>query len=397
MLYYKEMFPLPIKSGTDVDAFNQIRMLSQHYNIHLVSLGLQEISEYDKTKILRYVDELTIIQPLNKRNTLYRVAFSAFYKIKSFLTGIPASVYYAQTSPIRSTIRSLAKRKEFHTALFAYWNSVQLAEELPGSVYKIAYLLDAEFMASARAAEIAQNPRERRRLLKLSKAVKDYEATAYANVDRIITISLYEKDLYKELVPNADVVSVPIVIDTTKFFPVNSRRSLSVMMLGNYLHGPNVDSVKFMLSQIWPLVINEVPGARLEIVGLNSDLLKNDVEGVEGARVVGAVEDLNECMATMGVFAAPMTSGTGVKVKILEAMAAGLPVVTTSLGAEALSAVHGKEIAVNDKPEEIANALVRLLLCPDDAKSLGHRGRNFVLRNHSAESVKHLSKKQYRA
>jgi polysaccharide biosynthesis protein PslH len=160
---------------------------------------------------------------------------------------------------------------------------------------------------------------------------------------------------------------VPNVMDAG---PFDSFRSLPrprpmVVFVANLLSAPNVEAARFLCGRIWPLIRRAVPDAELCLVGCEppADLLALD--GVHGIHVAGAVADVRPYLAQAAVAVAPLLVGGGTRLKVLEAFAAGIPVVATTIGAEGIRARHGRDILIADDPAGFAQGCVDLLRNPE--------------------------------
>ena len=162
----------------------------------------------------------------------------------------------------------------------------------------------------------------------------------------------------------------------------------TILFLGALHRKLNVEAVLWFARQVLPMVRRGVPDALFVVAGANPpDTLKElDSEG-EGIRVVGPVETVEPAYVAATVFAAPILEGGGIIVKILDAMAAGVPVVTTSFGNEGICAEPGGDILVADDPEVFARGVVRLLSDLEENRRMGESGREFVRRRFGKEAV----------
>ncbi len=148
--------------------------------------------------------------------------------------------------------------------------------------------------------------------------------------------------------------------------------------LGSLDWRPNLEAVTWFLESVWPIVRRAVPRARFHVGGSNPPA---DLAGrlrTEGVRFLGRVPDARDFLASGAAMVVPLRSGGGMRVKILEAMALGVPVVSSHLGATGIGALDGTEILLADGPEALAAACVSLLLEQDRAVAIGRAGRRRV-------------------
>jgi glycosyltransferase involved in cell wall biosynthesis len=150
----------------------------------------------------------------------------------------------------------------------------------------------------------------------------------------------------------------------------------------------NIQYLRYLAEKVWPRVRREIPDAKLHVVGGGLPAREQEaLSGIPGVRLTGFVEDLESEYKSASVFAAPILAGGGIIVKILDAMAAGVPVVTTSFGNEVIRAESGKDILVADSPEGFSRALVTLLKDPELRNALAERGQRHLAANFSEESL----------
>jgi glycosyltransferase involved in cell wall biosynthesis len=152
----------------------------------------------------------------------------------------------------------------------------------------------------------------------------------------------------------------------------------SFIFVANFRHYPNVDAMIYFCGQVLPLVRENAPSVRLYIVGVDPPPEVQRLEKLRGVTVVGHVGDVRAWIASSSVYVAPIVSGRGVRIKILEAWAMGRPVVSTRLGCLGLNAVHGKNVFLTDTPQEFASSIVLLLGHPELGSELGNNARMTV-------------------
>lgn len=220
-------------------------------------------------------------------------------------------------------------------------------------------------------------------LLDAAKAMKARELKLIGDVDCTIVLSDVEEDILKVETPDADVVVFPYmtpVMGTRAGF--SDRRD--VMFLGGYRHPPNVDSALFLAHKVWPLVRERLPVARLVLVGANAPQEVKDLAS-EDIIVAGQVDDLRPCFDRARVFAAAIRYGAGIKGKVATAMSYGVPVVATTIAAEGMFLVDGRDVRIADDPQEIARAIVDLYENPVEWARYSANGMAFVAENNSMD------------
>lgn len=164
------------------------------------------------------------------------------------------------------------------------------------------------------------------------------------------------------------------------------RSSGILLFTGTMEWEPNVDAAEWMATEILPRVRVRVPRARLRIVGRNPTARVRELGGIAGVEVVGAVDSVWPELASASVALAPIRMGSGTRIKILEAAAAAVPVVSTTMGAEGLGMAEGREILRADRADEFAEACVRLLHAPREAEAMGLAARAWRERTHGSEA-----------
>lgn len=160
-----------------------------------------------------------------------------------------------------------------------------------------------------------------------------------------------EKTGYVSLIPNV----VPSVTRTDKI------RDPELLFIGCYAWPPNVDGMLWFTDNVWPLIINKKSDTKLMVVGSQPTDEINNLANIEGIVVTGRVPETEPYLDSAAVSIAPLRYGGGMKGKVNEALAHGLPVVSTSIGAQGFDIKNGEEMFVADEPEEFANAVLTLL------------------------------------
>lgn len=228
----------------------------------------------------------------------------------------------------------------------------------------------------------------------LSKLAADYrvaedtrrrELATYAAADVVLTVTEDEAKVLAHELPGLPIHVIPNIHD----IPFQARSETpfpSLLFIGAFTHEPNVDGVLWFVREAWPSVHQAFPAARLRVVG-GWPPAEIQALAKDGIEVLGFVPDTLPYLMESWVSVAPLRFGAGMKGKVGEAMAAGVPVLTTSFGAEGFGLTPGEHLLVADDPKAFADAVITLFNDRALRLALGEAGRTFIQRNYSFEAV----------
>jgi len=230
------------------------------------------------------------------------------------------------------------------------------------------------------------------------RLVRAAEKRIMARFDRIFTLSEFDLRYLRALSPSLPAVAIPIPAGLDLKPTSYQRTPGRLLFLASYKYRPeNVEAALWFHRRVLPLVRAAIPGARFVIAGFGPpESLTRLAEEDPGTEVTGFVDDTDELYKSAAVFVAPILTGGGIIVKVLDALAAGAPVVTTSYGNEGVAARHGEELLVADSPTAFADAVIALLSDQDAAGRLAANGQAFVAREFSLEAVLDRLERAYR-
>jgi glycosyltransferase involved in cell wall biosynthesis len=222
----------------------------------------------------------------------------------------------------------------------------------------------------------------RRALLRAdAQRIRRFETSEYRDFDRVVVSNEGDLGELREKDPTLPFTIIPIGFDASAYAPnpdapVDRNR---IIFHGAMDYAPNVRAVEFLARRVLPLVRARWPDAHLVIVGRDPAPRVLELEALEGVHVTGGVDDMRAWLTGSRVWAGPFLDGTGIKTKLLEAMATDLPCVVTPLGHRGLDDVcSGEQLLVGSTAEELAGHLVRVLEDDELARTIGRTGGDYV-------------------
>jgi len=184
------------------------------------------------------------------------------------------------------------------------------------------------------------------------------------------------------------VTKIPNAVKIPESQPITMAQTM--LFLGSYNHKPNIDAAEFLIRKIWPLVHRALPTATLIIAGFPPDRIPSYSAGIQGVRFTGFVEDLDGLYRQSRVVCAPILSGSGTRVKIIEAAAYSRPIVSTRIGAEGIEIQDGEGILLRDDPKSFAKACIRLLNDDEICEQMGAAARAAVVNKYDRIKIKRI-------
>ena len=220
------------------------------------------------------------------------------------------------------------------------------------------------------------------------RKMRRFEAKAGRDFDAVVAVSDRDKQTFQADYGWDHVHTIDTAVDLD-YFQRNGteERPDQIMFLGAMDWLPNEDCAEYFVREVWPIVRNKRPNVTFQIVGRNPTPLVRQLNSATGVEVVGTVPDVRPYLAESSVVVVPLRIGGGTRIKIFEAMAMGKTVVSTTLGAEGLNVTSGHDIEIADTPNELADAVLRLLDSPDLRTTIGANARELVEQHYSAEKI----------
>ena len=215
--------------------------------------------------------------------------------------------------------------------------------------------------------------------------LRNFEFAMYGNADKVIVLTPQEREGLLDYAPDLDIEVVPHGTDTEIFIPTQEPPSEEALaFLGNYLHDPNHDAIMYFIKSMWGPIKNRFPGIKLYVIGRGptQDIL-NAAQKDKYIIVTGQVDDVRDYLRKATLFVAPIRLGKGFRGKILEAMAMGIPVITTPLGAEGIEYTDMENMVIAEKADLFISKVIDLLNNKSLQQKIGGKGRALVVNKYS--------------
>lgn len=237
-----------------------------------------------------------------------------------------------------------------------------------------------------RLANVEKKSAKKVYLKHLSKKLKKYEKYILNEVDGIAAISFDDSSRYEKLNCKIPLITVPFGIDLAKYkMDLNAAvAQIDFFHIGAMNWSPNVEGVNWFLDDILPLIKND--DFKLHLAGID---MPSYLMNLNDSKVVnhGEVASANEFINRHHVMIVPLLSGSGMRIKIIEAMALGKTVITTSVGAEGIEAVDGENILIADTPGAFKEKIEHLIKFPEKAREIGEKARSLVVAKYDTELI----------
>jgi GT2 family glycosyltransferase/glycosyltransferase involved in cell wall biosynthesis len=360
---------LPPVHGGGVFMYQTLRELARWCDVHVVAL-------------LDYAWQV----PLNEEMRQFLASAEFLVRLPGRTAGGASILPHAVREFANEDLDWLIHRQLFtrnaHVLQLEYTPLSQYA----GAYHRIASILfehDVHFQSIARGLEhtVGMGAKAKSRFEYL-RALR-FEMRALARCDRVQLCTRENREFLESFEPSLAPKlqeGLRAGIDTSRYtFQPSGREPFTMLFLGSFRHGPNLTALDWFARKALPEIVKREPRARLLAVGSDPPPKHTYADYPSAVEMVGYVEDIREPLARCAVFVCPILSGSGVRVKLLEAFAAGIPVVSTRIGAEGLARKEGEFCWLADDPHDFADRVLRVFANAAEAEEMAARARAHVI------------------
>jgi glycosyltransferase involved in cell wall biosynthesis len=362
LVWLSHFIPFPPRGGSRQRSFNLIRHISAKYETHLVALNMQgetqeRAAEY-ASELRKYCAEVEIWDPP------YRWRGARWWA-QLMLSPLYHHPYGSRAlwSP------ELSRRWEGflakHPGALVHFDSIDLALYFPpvAGFRKVLNHHNCESAMAERRAAKEPNPLKRAYLRGQARKLRRLEQETCHQFDVNLTVSELDTQTLQARNPGAHCHVVENGTDTEYFHPSESAPEPNTLIFAGSLDWyPNVAGLQYFIREIWPIFKQKCPGIRLFLAGRNpTPAVVQLAQSDPAIELIADPEDIRPWIWRASVFICPIIDGGGTRLKILDALAMGKPVVSTTVGCEGLRVNHGEQVMVADALEDFASQVLRLL------------------------------------
>ncbi len=373
-----EELPYPANSGKRIRTLNLTQRLARRHRLTYVCHRNADAAEAKQAAA--YFAEQGIRTIVVDRAVPPRCGLRFYFRLAANLfSPLPYSVASHRSRALRRALRRLAATDPVDLWHCEWTPYLEALRGLAGPRVVVAH--NVESVLWRRYAEAEVHPLRRWYICRQWHKYERFERRALASVDRTIAVSDLDADRLREDfgVPQVEVVENGV--DTAHFRPrCTPRDPARLLFLGSLDWRPNLDGVSQLLDHVFPVLQSHLPQASLWLVGRNPpEWLRQRVAVTPGVELHADVADVVPFLGSCGLMVVPLRIGGGSRLKILEALACGTPVVSTRIGAEGLSLQPGQHLGVVEEVNDLVPALAAAIQDPLAAQQQAQRGREVVL------------------
>ena len=381
ILFLSPTVPFPLTDGGRIRVFNLLKQIAKKSDVTLLALETQA-TDADGIAELRQLGIRVHLVP--NAPTLPRVSFGTL--VKAFLRRQPITVARYDLPAYRQKFRALIADQTFDLIHYEMFHTAQFRTEtnLPG-------VLSQQNVDSAiwrRLCSETVNPFYKFTYWTQQLAFQRYERVLSPKFDAVTCTSDIDAAVFQHHCAEDAIKIIPNGVDVTHYVPdFTTEAPAHLIYIGSMDWYPNEDAVAFFADEVLPRIQEKVPDVAFSIVGGNPSVRVQKLAERDGVVVTGRVPEIKPYFAEATVFVVPLRIGSGTRLKILEALAMGKAIVSTTVGAEGLELRDGEEIFIADEPIAFADAITRLLTDSQLRRRIGENGRARVERDYDWQSI----------
>lgn len=370
ILFLTNLLPYPGKSGGTQTTLKKLdNFIKEGFAVTFVFMKTKDTAEDVFNDFLSlYSHKCHIYYEINSNNVR-----SVGSLAKSFFKGIPLNIYRNKSVFLASTVNKLVNENNYD---IIFCDHLEMFQYVPQNVYSKTIMLEhnAEYMIWRRYAKQVKNPILKTGIFFESSRMKKYELRACKKVRFIIIapsdkkyVATKDEDKFIDTYHPANDFMLQLPL------PESNDNNLNLLFIGTMSWVANYQGVFWFIDNVLPHIVKKVPNTIFHVIGK----FKGETPKLDNKNVIlhGFVDDIEPYYKDANIFVCPLLFGAGIKIKVLDALYRGVPLVTTSVGAESLSLISGEHCFIDDNPEKMAEDIVNLYKNKDLALQFANKSR----------------------
>lgn len=387
LLIIKPVLPYPPDQGTKVVTFGLLQSLHEEYDITVLAKLCDRREEPHVRELERWCERVVAILAPNRKSVFHRLFYKIAYNVKSFITRRSLRSLYDCPGVFERAAARLAA-EPFDLVIVEYWQLHRLLRYFPPE-RAVLFTHDIDMLVNREISLLERNLFRKLAAVRRWMVERQQELYAYKNSRNILTLTERDSKAVKLVAAPGTMVDVmPFGVDTDYFTPPGIERNRGeILFLGAMAAPFNRDALNFLITKIYPH-LDDIEGLSFTIVGghLPKELeyfsLQSEVE------IVGRVRDVRPYLYRADCMIVPLRFSGGLRIRILEAMAAELPVLCTSSAIAGMPFQPDTDYLLANEPGEFAEQLGRFMRDPEMGARLAEHARESLLANYSREAQK---------
>jgi polysaccharide biosynthesis protein PslH len=367
ILFITENIPYPLDSGGRIRSFHMLRALASKHDVTLLTSSNTPATIACLALFRSFCADVRVAHIKSPG-----ITYQTFLLANAVRFRRPFLLFRHYHTTLAKLICHVVQGRHFHAVHYDHLDSTIYSRFIPHAMHS---LLDEHNIVSNQFLTTAKtHPSQLLRILlrAASLNLQRYESMQCSKMTHCFVCSDFDRHFLLHMSPDAQVSIIPNGVDISHFSPISFAAGIgekkipnSLIFIGSLDYAPCSIAVEYFLKDILPPLRRLVPTVSFCIVGANpSARLRRLAESIPGVTLTGRVPDTRPYLAQSHLSVVPLKSGSGTRLKILEAMAMGLPVVSTTIGAEGLNFRHEHDLLLADTPQDFAVAIARLLENP---------------------------------
>lgn len=392
ILFLSPENPYPPQGGHHLRSYNVLRLLAQDHRIFFVGFSQGNADFYYIPQLGKLCETVDIFRV---PRTGYNLPFLR-EAVKNLFQPHPLIAERYLLKAARQRIRELMERCAIDLVHIDMLACALYRDGMEG-VPVLVTNHNVESLRLQRRCQVTANPFLRSYLLYQSRKLYRFEREMCSRFDCCITVSAADRDYLQQMSGASRFAVIPNGVDTGYFRPVEGEETTGrLVWVGGMATAYNADAVDFFIGQIWPLITRLVPGVTIDFIGHSPTAKLRQTAAIDPrVRLFGFVDDVRPLVQSAALFIAPIRSGSGTKIKVLNAMAQAKAVVGTTVAAEGIEARDGFHLCIADEPGLFAERVAGLLADPSRREQMGRAAQHLIEQKYSWDVIDMQMKRLY--